>query len=88
MEESRILPLPARHGARNVRVFSSVALGDARPDSDVDLLVGMEVGKTYFDLVNLWMEAQEPLRRKVDVLTEPEVSPYMRKRALQEVVAL
>jgi predicted nucleotidyltransferase len=69
-------------------VFGSVARGDARPGSDVDLLVDMEEGKTYFDLVNLWMETQELLGWKVEVLTEPEVSPSLRKRVLQEAVAL
>ncbi len=87
-ERPKILVLAAKHGARNVRVFGSVARGDARPDSDVDLLVDMEAGKTYFDLVNLWMETQELLGRKVDVLTEPEVSPYLRKRVMEEAVAL
>ncbi len=69
-------------------MFGSVARGDARPGSDVDLLVDMEEGKTYFDLVNLWMETQELLGWKVEVLTEPEVSPSLRKRVLQEAVAL
>ncbi len=69
-------------------MFGSVARGDARPGSDVDLLVDMEEGKTYFDLVNLWMETQELMGWKVEVLTEPEVSPSLRKRVLQEAVAL
>ena len=41
-----ILRIAAQHGARNVRVFGSVARGDARPDSDVDLLVELEAGRS------------------------------------------
>ena len=46
-----ILDLGARHGARNIRVFGSVARGDDRPDSDVDLLVDVEPGRTLLDVI-------------------------------------
>ena len=48
-----ILELAARHGARNVRVFGSVARGDDRPDSDIDLLVDVEAGRTLLDVIGL-----------------------------------
>jgi uncharacterized protein len=45
-----ILQIAARHGARNVRVFGSVARGESGPDSDIDFLVEMEPGRSLFDL--------------------------------------
>ena len=46
-----ILELATRHGARNVRVFGSMVRGDARPNSDIDLLVEIEPGRTLPDLI-------------------------------------
>ena len=48
-----ILEMAACHGARNVRVFGSIARGDDRATSDVDLLVDMEPGRTLLDLIAL-----------------------------------
>ncbi len=61
-----------------MRVFGSMARGDARPDSDVDLLVQMERGRSLFDLVELCDALEETLGRAVDVLTDEGISPYLR----------
>ena len=55
-KKKEIREIAAKHGARNVRVFGSVARGDARPDSDVDFLVDMEPGRTLLDLGGLLMD--------------------------------
>ena len=60
-----ILEAAARHGARNVRVFGSVARGDDRPDSDIDLLV-VEDGRTLLDVIALEQDLQELLGQRVD----------------------
>ena len=65
-----LLDLAERHGARNVRVFGSVARGEAGPESDIDLLVDLEPGRTLLDLVALGREASGLLGRPVDVATE------------------
>ena len=52
-KKEEILRIAARHGARNVRVFGSVARGEARPDSDVDFLVDMEPGRSLLDMGGL-----------------------------------
>ena len=83
-----ILELAARHGARNVRVFGSVARGDDRPDSDLDLLVDVEAGRTLLDVIGLEQDLEQLLGRKVDVLTEDGLSPYLQQRILAEAASL
>lgn len=87
-KREEILNLAERHGARNVRVFGSVARGEADPDSDVDFLVEMEPGRSLFDMGGLLMDLQEALGRKVDVVTERGLKPRIRARVLKEAVPL
>jgi predicted nucleotidyltransferase len=65
-----IRAIAAKHGARNIRVFGSVARGESRPDSDVDFLVDMAPGRTLLDLGGLLMELRDLLGVNVDVVTE------------------
>lgn len=83
-----ILGIAASHGARNVRVFGSVARGDARPDSDLDILVDMEPGRSLFDLGGLLYDLQSLLGVEVDVVTEKGLRPRIRAQVLQEAVPL
>jgi predicted nucleotidyltransferase len=83
-----VLELAARHGARNVRVFGSMARGDDRPDSDVDLLVDIEPGRTLLDLIALEQDLEDLLGRPVEVLTDGGLSPYLQQRILAEAAAL
>jgi hypothetical protein len=72
-----ILEIAARRGARNVRVFGSVARGDADGRSDVDFLVDMDRGRSLFDMGGLLMDLSELLECEVDVATE-NVFPAIR----------
>lgn len=85
---SEILRVARAHGARQVRVFGSIARGDARPDSDVDLLVDLEPGRSLLDLVAIKQDIEDLLDREVDVVTERAVSPYFRAQVLKEAVPL
>jgi len=76
------------HGARSLRVFGSVVRGAARADSDVDLLVEMEPGRTLLDLIAIKQDVEDLLGREVHVVTEAAVSPYMRESVLEEAVSL
>ena len=49
-KKKEIREIAAKRGAHNVRVFGSVARGEAKPDSDVDFLVDMEPGRTLFNM--------------------------------------
>ncbi|HEY1688504.1 MAG TPA: nucleotidyltransferase family protein [Solirubrobacteraceae bacterium] len=85
---AEILRCASEHGARNVRVFGSVARGDAQADSDIDLLVEMEPGRSLLDLVGLWQDLEDLLGTHVDVLSEGGVSPHLRDRIYADAIAL
>jgi uncharacterized protein len=68
-----ILETCRRHGASNPRVFGSTAKGTARADSDIDLLVDLESGRTLFDVAALHDDLETLLGRDVDVLTAGSV---------------
>ena len=83
-----ILAAAARHGARNVRVFGSVARGDDHENSDVDLLVDVEPGRTLLDVIAFEQDVQQLLGRKVEVLTDGGLSPHLQRRILDEAASL
>lgn len=85
---AEILAIAARHGARNVRVFGSVARGNVRPGSDVDFLVDLEPGRSLFDLGGLLIDLQKLLGVDVDVVTERGLRPRIRAEVLREAVPL
>lgn len=83
-----ILRLASRHGARNVRLFGSVARGQAGPQSDVDFLVDMEPGRTLLDLGGLLYDLRELLQRPVDVVTEKGLRDNLRPFVIKDAVPL
>jgi predicted nucleotidyltransferase len=83
-----ILRIAALYGGRNVRVFGSVARGEADKLSDIDFLVDMEPGRSLLDLGGLLMDLQATLGCNVDVVTERGLKPRIRERVLREAVQL
>src|SRR5437588_7658740 len=83
-----ILRTAYRHGAYNVRVFGSVARGEADSESDIDLLVNMEPDRSLLALGGLLMDLQDLLGCNVDVVTEDGLRDRIRERVLKEAVAL
>jgi predicted nucleotidyltransferase len=85
---SELIALARRRGLTGVRVFGSMCRGDARDDSDVDLLVTLAPGTSALALGGLLMDAQELLGRRVDVVTEASLHPALRERVLADAVPL
>ena len=83
-QRDTIIDIAARHGARDVRVFGSVARGDDRPASDLDLLVDMESDRSFPDLVGLAHVLEAPLHRNVDVVTHASLHDAIREQVLAE----
>ena len=65
---SEILALASNSGARNVRIFGSLARGDDRPDSDLDIVVDMEPGRRGLEYFTLRVDLEEALGRSVDLI--------------------
>ena len=83
-----ILRLAERRGARNLRVFGAVARGEANENSDLDLLVAWEPGRSLMDHAGLVQDLQELLGMKVHVGTEKSLHWYVRDRILREAAPL
>ncbi|MGZ8383459.1 MAG: nucleotidyltransferase family protein [Nitrospira sp.] len=87
-KKNSILEIAARHGARNVRVFGSVARGTARRGSDVDFLVETEEGRSLLDRSALILDLERLLKRPVDVASERGLRGPIRKEVLKDATTL
>jgi hypothetical protein len=85
-KRSDILRIAAAHGASNIRVFGSVARGEARPDSDVDFLIDVDPGRSLLDLGGLLMDLQDLLGAPVQVVEPQALHWYVKERVLKEAV--
>jgi len=87
-KREEILRIAAQHGAHNVRIFGSVARGEARLDSDIDFLVELEPGRSLLDRVALIQDLEDLLGKKVDVATAKGLRECLRDRILSEALPL
>ena len=83
-----IIEVARARGASRVRVFGSVARGDATEASDIDFLVDLEPDRNLLDLGGLLMDLQDLLQRDVDVVTERGLRPRVAQRVLADAVEL
>ena len=87
-KRAQILTIAARHGARKVRVFGSVARGTARRNSDINFLVEMEEGRSLLDHAALILDLERLLKRSVDVASERGLRRVVRTEVLKDAIAL
>ncbi|MBM9537669.1 nucleotidyltransferase family protein [Desulfobulbus alkaliphilus] len=83
-KREQILRISAAHGARNVRIFGSVARNEASDASDIDFLVELEPGSSLLDLGGLLVELEQLLARRVDIVTEQGLHWYLRDKIINE----
>lgn len=83
-----ILRIAEQYGASNVRVFGSVARGDARPDSDVDLLVDFAPTTSLYEMVGLWLDLKDLLGWEIDVADSASPKQEFIRRISGEAVPL
>lgn len=83
-----ILKLAEQYGASNVRVFGSVARGEARPDSDVDLLVTFPPDTSIFELVGLWLDLKDLIGRDISLIADAIEDKRFLNRILKDAVLL
>ena len=84
----QIHALAARHGAIHLRAFGSVARNTDQPGSDLDILVTIQQGHDLLDMIELEDELDTLLGQKTDVVSDEELSPYMRASILREAVPI
>jgi predicted nucleotidyltransferase len=83
-----ILEIARRYGASQVRVFGSVARGEANAESDIDFLVKFEPTRSLIDQALLKQDLEALLERPVDVVSENGINPLLRNRILSEATPL
>jgi predicted nucleotidyltransferase len=88
LNRNNIIEIARSHGAINIRLFGSIARGTSTDKSDVDLLVTMEPGSSLFDIIAIKQDLEDFLGRKVDVVTENSISPYLKDEILKEAINL
>ncbi|MEK7402401.1 MAG: nucleotidyltransferase family protein [Gemmatimonadota bacterium] len=86
VHRNAVLRLAAKYGATDVRVFGSVARGEADNSSDIDFVVRMSPGRSLFDLGALLMDLRDLLGPRVDIVTERGLRPRMREQVLRDAV--
>ncbi len=87
-KREEIMHLAVKYGARNIRIFGSAARGEASPESDIDFLVTIEKGRSLLDVIGLSQDLEELMGRKVDVITDGGISPYLRDKIYSEAIPL
>ena len=87
-KRNEIRQVALRHGVNRVRVFGSVARGEARPDSDVDLLITVGAATSPWFPGGLIVDLEKLLGRKVEVVTERALNPLIRETVLKDAVEL
>ena len=87
-KRDEIQRIATKHDARNIRVFGSVARGEARNDSDIDFLVDTGPVTSSWFPAGLVLDLEDVLGCKVEVVTEKGLSPFLKERVLQEAVPL
>jgi predicted nucleotidyltransferase len=85
-QRDKILRLAANYGIRRVRVFGSVVRGEAGPESDLDVLVDIEPGRSLLDLAGFEQALAALLACRVEVVAEGGLSPYLEPTILQEAL--
>ena len=83
-----IYGVASQHGATSLRLFGSAARGESRSDSDIDLLVTLAEGRSLLDLIGIEQDLEDLLGRRVDVVTEAAISPYIRDQVIGQAVDL
>jgi predicted nucleotidyltransferase len=87
-KRNEIMTLATRYGAFNIRVFGSVARGDATIASDIDLLVSFRRGVSLFEVSAFWQDMQGLLGYPLNIISEGGLTERFWQRIADDVVSL
>lgn len=79
-----IIKVLKKHNVKRAAIFGSIARGEATEESDIDIVIEFEGRKSLLDLVDLKLELQELLGKKVDVITYNSINPLLKEQILNE----
>ena len=82
--KKQILPILKRQGVTKAALFGSMARGEDKKRSDIDILIKLEKGKSLFDFVGLKLELEEKLGKKVDLVTYRAIKPRLKDIILRD----
>ncbi len=86
--KSKVTPILKRYGVKRAAIFGSVVRGEAKADSDIDILVEIEGDMSLLDFVGLKIEIEEALGKKVDLVEYSTIKPLIKERILSEQVVI
>lgn len=86
--KKRILPVLRAHKIKRASIFGSYVTGEARPDSDVDVLVELPKGLSLYDVIGIKQELEENLRKNVDLVEYEHIREELRDRILSEQIQI
>ena len=86
--KGKILPILKKYGVTRAGIFGSVVRGEAREDSDIDILVEIESRMSLLDFVGLKLELEEALGKPVDLGEYSEIKPIIKEQILEEEVPI
>ena len=86
--KEKITPILQRYGIKKAAIFGSLAKGEAKTSSDVDILVEIKSGMSLLDFIGIKIELEEALKMKVDLVEYDTIKPLIREKILSEQVAI
>ena len=86
--KARLKPLLEKAGVKQSFVFGSFARGEAKKDSDLDLIIDFNFDAGLLDLISLRIKLQKILGRKVDIITSKSISPLIKSRILKDRILI
>ncbi len=81
---NKLIKILKKYGVKKIEIFGSYARGEAKPGSDIDIIVDFEETKSLLDLVKIEQELEDALGVKVDLLTRASISPYLKEIIAKE----
>ena len=86
--KKKIVPILKRNNVKRAGIFGSYARGEAKKDSDIDMIVAFSKRKSLLDIVRIERELSEGIGKKVDLLTKSSISPYIIDKIKKETVVI
>ncbi len=86
--KNKIILILAKHNIRKILVFGSYARNEAKPNSDLDLIVEFPEGTSLLDHIGIEFELSETLNMKIDLLSQNGISPYIKNQIMKEAVVI